>query len=161
MKNKNYIPTVLVIILSILTTPVILLAHADEKATSEVMFSGLDSEPGKTVSLFHKALKNGDKKLARSLLADSVLIFEGGRVERSADEYAEHHMLADMKYLAVIKTNKLEHHVDVYSDSATSISRSKSTGKYKGKDIDNEGMETIVLAKEVSGWKIVHIHWSN
>ncbi|WP_235281978.1 YybH family protein [Thalassotalea sp. ND16A] len=135
--------------------------QADDSTSSANMFSGTDSIPAKIVTQFHQALKSGDKELARSLLADNVLIFEGGGVERSAEEYAHHHMLADMKYLAAVNSTMLEHHVQITGNSAISISRSKTSGTYKGKDVDYEGMETMVLAKHANGWKIVHIHWSN
>ncbi|NQZ82728.1 MAG: nuclear transport factor 2 family protein [Colwellia sp.] len=131
--------------------------------TNSVLAHGndLDNEAAKTVLAFHHALKSGDKKTARMLLADDVLIFEGGGVERSADQYANHHMLADMKYLAAVDTKILEHTVNVSGRFAVSMSRSKTTGKYKGKDRNVEGMETMTL-KEVNGeWKITHIHWSN
>ena len=42
-----------------------------------------------------------------------------------------------------------------------SISRSKTQGKYKGKDIKSMGMESITLKNTDTGWKITHIHWSN
>lgn len=123
-------------------------------------FSGQNSAPGKVVSQFHHALKSGDKELARSLLVDNVLIYEGGRVERSADEYANHHMLADMKYLKNITTSVLEHIVITKGKIAFSNSRSHSTGKFRGKDIDQSGMETIILEEINAQWKIIRIHWS-
>jgi len=125
------------------------------------MFNNHESSAGKVVTQFHQALKAGDKITARKLLADDVLIFEGGGVERSADEYAHHHMLSDMKYLAAINSELLEHNVKVIGNSAVSMSRSKTTGTYKGKVLNYQGMETLVLEKQHGEWKIVHIHWSN
>ena len=135
-------------------------AHGEEKhSDSSPLFVNTDSAPAKVVSAFHQALENGDKAKARALLADDVLIFEGG-VERSADQYANHHMLADMKYLAVVETTTLEHQVDISGNMALSISRSKTTGNYKDKNVDYEGLETIVLNQSDGTWKITHIHWS-
>jgi ketosteroid isomerase-like protein len=125
------------------------------------LFMGIQSAPGQVVRQFHQALKAGDKITARKLLADEVLIFEGGGVERSADEYARHHMLSDMKYLAAMDSELLEHNVKVMANSAVSMSRSKTTGTYKDKALNYEGMETIVLEKQLGEWKIVRIHWSN
>ena len=161
MNINKYIAITLIVLLPQLA-PVVSASeqHGDSKSSAN-MFSGVDSIPAKIVIQFHQALKGGDKALARSLLADNVLIFEGGGVERSADEYAHHHMLADMKYLAAINSTTLEHHVQITGNSAISISRSKTSGTYKGKDVDYEGMETMVLSKQENGWKIVHIHWSN
>ena len=115
----------------------------------------------KTVHLFHSALKKGKQKQARELLDDNVTIFEGGRVERTAAEYANHHMLADMKYLAAINTETLEQNIKVIGNIAYVMSRSKSTGHYKNKVINHESMETMILQKTNGNWKISHIHWSN
>ncbi|MBL0689344.1 MAG: nuclear transport factor 2 family protein, partial [Pseudoalteromonas sp.] len=100
-------------------------------------------------------------KQARAQLADDVTIFEGGRVERSADEYAHHHMLSDMKYLAAMKSDTLEHQVTILGNTAISASRSQTTGTHKGVERDYQGMETIVLEKQNGEWKIKHIHWSH
>lgn len=139
------------------------LAHSNESNKLRVYpeNSGAETDAGKVISQFHKAIKKGYKKKARSLLADDVVIFEGGRVERSSDDYANLHMLADMKYLAKIRTQVLEHNVQVIGDTAYSMSRTKSTGQYKGKFINKEGMESMILLKKGGKWKIVHIHWSH
>lgn len=132
-----------------------------KKTESEALMVGMETEASKVVLSFHKALDTGDKELARQLLADDVQIYEGGRVERSADEYAHHHMLADMKYSKAMTTKTIEHQVRVMGSTAVSMSRSQTKGTYKGKDRDYEGMETMVLEKQGGDWKIVHIHWSH
>ena len=137
-------------------------SHGDEKhEDKQIMFTGTDTEAAKVVVAFHKALESGDAAKARSLLADNVLIIEGSGIERSADEYASHHMLSDMKYLQAIDIRTLEHHVQVGSSLAISFSRISNKGVYKGKKIDREGNETITLIHGSDGWKIAHIHWSN
>jgi len=138
-------------------------AHNNDKNSvkTEAKFSAKETAAGKVITQFHQALKSGDKLTARALLADDVLIFEGGGIEKSADEYAQHHMLSDMKYLAEINTEVVDYNIKVMGDIAYAMSKSKSTGQYKGKSINNEGMETMVLQKEAGKWKIVHIHWSN
>lgn len=123
--------------------------------------SGLETPAGKTVLAFHKALETGDAQTAQSLLADNVLILEGKGVERSAQEYASHHMLSDMKYLKAMTIESIEHHVTQYNAIAMSISRSSVKGIYKDKTVDRIGNETITLEKKNDKWKITHIHWSN
>ena len=135
-------------------------AHGD-KNKDKGLFKGIDTPAAKVVLAFHQALETGNQKQARAQLADDVTIFEGGRVERSADEYAHHHMLSDMKYLAAMKSETLEHQVTVLGNTAISASRSHTTGSYKGKERDYEGMETMVLEKQNGEWKIKHIHWSH
>ena len=160
MKIKSNIFSLAIMVLIILGFASVSWAHGDEKhADASPMFVNTDTAPAKAVSAFHQALKNGDKDLARSLLADDVLIFEGG-VERSADQYANHHMLADMKYLAAVETKSLEHQVTISGNMAISISRSRTKGHYKEKDVDYEGLETMVLKLSNGKWQVTHIHWS-
>ena len=139
------------------------LAHSNESSKHRVYpkGSGAETEPGKIVTQFHKAIKRGNKKKARYFLDDNVLIYEGGRVEKSADEYSNHHMLSDMKYASKLHTEVLEHKVTLVGDMAYSVSRTKSTGQSKGRFINKEGMESMVLLKKGGKWKISHIHWSN
>ncbi|KGJ90872.1 YybH family protein [Colwellia psychrerythraea] len=150
---------------TVLFTVLVPASYAHEDAKKEQikpsLFIGVDSMPAKVVKRFHHALRTSDKVTARQLLADEVQIFEGGGVERSADEYASHHMLSDMKYLAAIKSKTLEHNVKIMGNSAVSMSRSQTTGTYKGKEQNYQSMETIVLEKQQGEWKIVRIHWSN
>ena len=128
---------------------------------SDALFSGLNNEAAKTVIAFHSALNSGDEQKTRILLDDAVIIFEGGGIERSAEQYANHHMKSDIAFLSNMQVTLLEHQVQGDSDMAVSMARSKIQGKYKDKDMDIETMETIVLEKQAGTWKIVHIHWSN
>ena len=138
------------------------LANEDEPHDANPKyFSGLDHESARIVGDFHRALQDGDETTVNLLLAENVLIFESGGVERSAHEYADHHMQADMAFLKEMHSTMLEHHVKVNGETAISMSRSKLQGRYKGKDIDIESMETLLLMKLQGKWQIVHIHWSS
>lgn len=136
-------------------------AHVAAQDDKPVLLTGMELDAAKAVLQFHKALKDGDKATVKRLLADNVMIFEGGGVERSEAEYEQHHMSADMAYLKEMSIKTLEHHVKVSGNSAVSLSRSKVTGTHKGKTVDHEGMETITLNKQDDEWLITHIHWSN
>lgn len=123
--------------------------------------SGLDGEAAHTAIAFQKALRDGNAETVRRLLADDVQIYEGKGVERSADEYAHHHMPGDMAFLKAMTFVPLEHRVEELGDMAYSLSRTQINGRYKDKDIDLISVETLVLARTGNGWKIVHIHWSH
>ena len=150
-------------LLIFLTMSNVTIAHASEKNNTSKRgeLTVLTSDAGKVVMQFHQALQGGDKSKARGFLADDVIIYEGGRVERSADDYANHHMLADMKYLAQLKVEILEHEVREMGEIAYSISKTKLTGEFQGKDVKSEGMESMILMKKNGKWKIAHIHWSH
>ncbi len=137
------------------------LAHGNEKHDTPALFVGENSAAAQTVKAFHQVLRAGDAKAVRAMLADDVLIVEGNGVERSAEEYASHHMLADMKFMAAVKVEALEHQTKVLGKVAYSVSRSQLTGEYKGKPVDVVSKETLVLVDTGDGWKIVHVHWSH
>jgi uncharacterized membrane protein/ketosteroid isomerase-like protein len=136
--------------------------EAEEQATTEPsLFSGLDNDAARTVIGFHAAINAGDVVKVNEMLDQSVLIFEGGGVERSAEEYAGHHLKADVAFLMKMTVTLIEHQVQASDNTAISMSRSRLVGKYNDKDIDINTMETIALRKINKQWKIVHIHWSN
>jgi ketosteroid isomerase-like protein len=160
MKNITKIHLVSMLVFTLFSAAV--LAHGDEKKQANPdMFSGLQTQAAKTVIAFNNALETGDVQTARELLADDVLILEGKGVERSAQQYASHHMLSDMKYLKEMSIATIEHHVTQSGDLAFSISRSTVKGTYKDKDVDRQGNETMMLEKQNGQWKIKHIHWSH
>ena len=128
---------------------------------SDDLFNGLNHQAAQTVIDFHKAINSGDAEKVKALLAAAVLIYEGGGVESSAEEYASHHLSADIEFLSNMNITSLEHRIEGTSDMAVSVSRSQLKGSYKDKSIDMKTMETIVLKKFGEHWKIIHIHWSN
>jgi ketosteroid isomerase-like protein len=147
------------LILAILIIANSVYADQDKQAFSYAT-SGLDSAAAKTVIAFHTALQDGDANTARRLLSDKVTIYEGKGVERSADEYASHHMPGDMEFLKALKPSTLEHQVKVLGAVAYSVSKTQLMGSYKDTVIDRINVETMVLAKEDETWRIIHIHWS-
>lgn len=136
------------------------MAHGKSRTEKTEFFKGTDSAPAKVVERFHRALKGKNKKAAMKQLDDSVLIYEEGGVERSAKEYASHHLISDMTFMSKMKVKLIEHQVEVFGNLAVSSSRSKIDGDYNKKKINKTTMETIVLKKHKDKWKIIRIHWS-
>ena len=54
--------------------------------------------PTEVVSAYHAAVAHGETAKALSLLSPTVQIFESGHVEQSKDEYAGHHLPADIAF---------------------------------------------------------------
>lgn len=144
-----------------LMLPLSALAHGDKSHTAPALFVGESTAAAQVVKAFHKALRTGDAAAVRAMLADDVIIVEGNGVERSAEEYASHHMLADMKFMAAVKAEALEHQTKMLGNVAYSVSRTQLTGDYNGKPVDVISKETLVLVDKGTGWKIVHVHWSH
>ena len=114
-----------------------------------------------TVNAFHSALRRGDTQAAAALLANDVLIFEGGGVERSKAEYESHHLGADAEYSKAVPSVLTRRSGEANGAMAWIASVGRTTGTYNGKPVDRLTAETLVLRRIGRGWKIVQIHWSS
>ena len=119
------------------------------------------AEAARVVDAFHAALEHGEAAAALALLADDVLIFEGGGAERSKTEYAQHHLAADAAFSAAVPSVQSRRLARAGLDSAWVATESRTTGEFNGRPIDSLSVETMVLRREADGWRISHIHWSS
>lgn len=145
-----------------LTAPVAF-AHepAGKAASVSSNLSPAAAEAARVVDAFHTALGKEDTKAALALLADDVLIFEGGGVERSKAEYASHHLAADAAFTKAVPGRTTRRAGVAVGDVAWIASEGRTTGRFKNKAVDRVSAETIVLRRAASGWLITHIHWSS
>ena len=141
--------TPLMLLLLIFITPMSLSAHEGRET------------PLRAVAAFHNALVSGDKEKLLAQLHPDVVIFESGGAELSRDEYASHHLGADMAFSAATKRTIVEQTEGQTGDIGWVLTRSETIGTFREKDIDLLGVETVILRREEQGWRIVHIHWSS
>ncbi|MEO8277858.1 MAG: nuclear transport factor 2 family protein [Thermoanaerobaculia bacterium] len=114
------------------------------------------------VEAFHQALATGNRDASIALLDPDVVIFEEGDAEMSCDEYVSHHLAADIDFVAATKTDLVDRRSGGSADLAWVITRSRTTGTFRGRDIGSLGGETMVLRRGDNGkWRILHIHWSS
>jgi len=135
--------------------------HDDDGENSTPMRVVEADSPEAVVDAYGAALRAKDEASLRALLAPDVIIAEGGDAERSVEEYAGHHMPADMKFTAAVEFSLKKRDVIAKDDLATVISESQVHGTYKGENVHSRMMETMVLRRDDDGWRIVHIHWSS
>ncbi len=140
-------------------------ATYDQESTtaeqSALMGDDYPQSPEEVVKAYASALRSGNDAAVRAYLAPDVVIAEGGGAERSVDEYAGHHMPADMAFTAAVDFALKKRDVIASGDMATVISESQIHGVYKGETIHSRMMETMVLRRDDDRWRIVHIHWSS
>lgn len=117
--------------------------------------------PKEVVAAFHAALSGGDRAGVTELLAPGVIIFESGGAEISREEYASHHLGADMEFAKATKVEVVDRQAGEAGDAAWVLTRSRTTGTFREKKVDLRGTETMLLRKSADGWRIVHIHWSS
>jgi len=139
-------------------------ALAHDRAVSQASVEDVQpaaAEAAAAVDAFHAALENGDTGAALALLADDVLILEGGSAERSKAEYAASHLAADAEFSAAVPNVRTHRTVRAVGDSAWVASEGRTQGQFNGRPINSLSAETIVLQRDAAGWRITHIHWSS
>lgn len=117
--------------------------------------------PVATVNAFHTALASGNTRAALDLLAEDVLIFESGGIERSRAEYASHHLAADAAYSAAVRRTLVDRSNGNAGDAAWVTSVETVAGVYRGRAINSRSVETMLLRQVAGQWRISHIHWSS
>lgn len=144
-------------------SPVSLLAHEPRSSAATIAdgLSTLSRDAAQTVDLFHAALGRGDTAAALGFLTDDAVIFEEGGAERSRAEYAGHHLAADAEFSAAVPSTRTRRTGGATESTAWIASEGRTTGSFKGRAVDRLTTETMVLRREGSTWKIVHIHWSS
>lgn len=121
----------------------------------------LAASPTEIVAQFHEALVAGKSEQASALLSPAIQIYESGYVERSRDEYVEHHLKSDIEFAKVTKNKVIKQSERVDGKLAVVMQESETTGTFKGKPVHLFGTETVLLELQGDNWIIVHIHWSS
>jgi len=109
---------------------------------------------------YHRALSEGDTVTALSLLATDALILESGDVE-PREEYRSHHLSADIEFAKAAPSARGPVRVAIRGDVAWAVSTSRTHGVFRGRAIDSQGAELMVVTREQGGWKIRAVHWSS
>ena len=112
------------------------------------------------VDAFHAALVAGDSITALGHLADDVIILESGGVENK-EHYGSGHLAGDMRFAQAVPRKRGEMKVSIMGDVAWTHSTSVTQGQMGDREINSQGAELMVLAREDGTWKIKAIHWSS
>lgn len=127
-------------------------AMAEEKAPDPAIAA--------TVEAFHGALKNGDTAGVMALLAPDARILESGHTETRA-QYEKGHLAADIEFARAVPSTRTDVVIRQQDSVAWATSASRTTGKFKERDVDSAGAELIVLSETAEGWRIRAVHWSS
>lgn len=112
------------------------------------------------IDSYHSALAAGDSATALAMLADDVTILESGGVE-DKDHYRSGHLAGDMRFAAAVPRERSDITVTLMGDVAWAWSTSITEGRMGDREINSQGAELIVVAREGDDWKIKAIHWSS
>ena len=112
------------------------------------------------VERFHAALKSGDSLAALALLAPDAVILEGGDIE-TREEYRTHHLPADIEFARATTSEPGTPSIVVRGDVAWVSSVGRISGTFRGRALDLNSAELMVLVHLADGWKISAVHWSS
>ena len=113
-----------------------------------------------TVSAFHAALKSDNPAAVMALLAPDAQILESGHSE-TREEYEKGHLAADMEFASTVESAREKVTTRQEGSVAWVTSTSRSTGTFKGREVNSAGAELMVLSRGPEGWRIRAIHWSS
>ena len=151
----------LMLIAALALSSTVALAHHPDPAPAAAPADRTATEAGVAVDAFHAALGRGDTDAALALLTNDALIFEEGQAERSKAEYAGHHLGADAEFSKAVPSKLLGRTARGAGDFAWVASERRVTGTFRGKAMDRQMTETMVLRRDKDRWLITHIHWSS
>ncbi len=141
------------------TKPLLIFAFAAASITAAAASAA--SAPREALAAFHAALVAGDKARVLELMSPNVAIYEAGRVERSRDEYASHHLGGDMEFAKTATRKVLKESERADGNMAVIWQETETSGTSRGKPVHVLGTETALLEKNKGAWRIVHVHWSS
>lgn len=113
-----------------------------------------------TVEAFHAALAKGDSTAALALLAPDAVVLESGDIETRA-EYEAHHLGADIAFTQAVPGRRQVTLVRVEGTVAWVAGTSITEGEFRGRPVNSQGAELMVLSRTSAGWRIRAIHWSS
>jgi uncharacterized protein (TIGR02246 family) len=117
--------------------------------------------PAQVADELYEAFRSSDPDRIKVLMADDVKIFESGRLEASLDEYASHHLAADMDFLQHLERKVTAQHVEESDALAVVTTLSLYSGIYKEVSKRLRMTETLVMKNTDEGWRIHAVHWSS
>jgi len=113
-----------------------------------------------TVERFHAAVARGDTTAVLTLLASDVVIIESGGLE-TLRAYRAHHLAEDVAFARAVSNIRAPLRAAVQGDAAWVSGTSTTKGRFKGRSIDSDGAELMVLTRTGPTWRIRAIHWSS
>jgi ketosteroid isomerase-like protein len=112
-----------------------------------------------TVAAFNAAMAAGDSARAVSLLAEDLLVIEGGVIE-TRTEYVAHHLAADIKASQGRTAERTTLKLSVTGSAAYVVTRTVTAPAAAGAAA-GESAELMVLTRTAGGWRIRSVHWSS
>lgn len=160
---RRWWPADAALLLCVLLTPATELHGQSSDPTSARVQSVGSSDSlavASVVHAFHAALASGDSSAALALLREDAVILEAGGME-TVSEYRAHHLPGDISFAQAVRSERAPVAVRVRDGVAWTWATSRTTGTYRGRAIDSTGVESMLLLRDGTTWRIAQIHWSS
>ena len=144
---------------SLAVTMVALVLAAGAAQAQDVAGDAARADARAVAESFGRALAAGDSLAALALLHDDVTIYESGHAETRA-QYRSGHLRSDIAFASAVPRTTTAADVFLSGDVALYTSEYTAKGRFRDRDIDSHGTESMLLVRTPDGWKIRHIHWS-
>lgn len=137
--------------------------HGDAKEAEEDQGhdhpNAVRTDPALVADALYTALRSGDADAVANILAEDVLILEGGHAQTNRSEYMSGHMKSDMAFLPNVTSTTLDRKTNQAGDLAWVITHSRTQGQYRDKPIDETSREMLVMKHDGHAWRVTLIHW--
>lgn len=118
----------------------------------------------KWLGAYEEAFNAKDLPKLGAFYLPEATVYEGGGVNRGWDDFRDHHLGPELESFQDLRFSRDEveaHILEPDGRSAYVIARYHLEATVEGRKIDASGLETLVLVKTSSGWKIRHSHTSS
>lgn len=117
--------------------------------------------PEEAADAFNTAIEKADPAAVEHLLAEDVMILEGGHAQKSRAEYMGGHMKSDMEFIPHMTRTVTDRSVHTDGDLAWVVTFSNMKGTFRGRDYDFKSREMLVMKRIDGDWKITLVHWGD
>jgi len=149
-----YVKKMLVLALTMLLGVALVLAQGDSKSEAEAITQMLQDYAAAVES---KDLAEIEKYVVTT---DAFTVFEGGHINWGWADYRDHHLAPELKEFQEFKYSYENIKPHVVGDLAYATLKYNIYIKMKEREIDGQGLATMVLTKQDGAWKIRHVHTS-
>jgi len=140
---------------------------ASERAASPTVATPSSTAPSpatheveQVVDLFMAALVTGQLDAARSLMTPDAVVVANGQVFATRDAYIDGAAKGDAAALRTVQTDLVHRNASTDDAMAWVMSEKRLRNASGPQAASQRVVETMMLARTTSGWKITHVHWS-
>ncbi len=135
--------------------------HADVRTPSGEPPEADSIRVRRTVEAIATALERGDLISLDSIYHDSVLVYEGGGVDRGWAAYRDRHLLPELEALTDLQFVFDNITVRLAGGTAWVTCRYALDATHDGRAVSARGVATLIFRELGKRWRLVHIHTSS